>query len=115
MFLTVTEPAQKRLKMILEKHQGTPALYYSQVTGGYACGITGQFTLKLDSGLDDELDAIIDSTIGKIPVQSSRVDELGQHIQLDYKPSKNALILRNDAGLISDDLAVLDAENVKLY
>lgn len=115
MFLTITEPAIDRLKMIQEQHSGDLALYYNRIVGGYACGIVGTFSLKLLTIPNEELDATIDSTIGKIPVQSERLDDLSENVVLDYKKSLNSLILRSDAGLINDDVTILDNDNNKLF
>ena len=80
MFLTVTEPAIKRLKAIQAQHPGKLALYYNRITGGYACGIVGTFSLKLVTSPNEELDATIDSTIGEIPVQSNRLEDLSENV-----------------------------------
>ncbi|WP_407391199.1 iron-sulfur cluster biosynthesis family protein [Carnobacterium jeotgali] len=115
MFLTVTEPAIERLKAIQAQHPGKLALYYNRITGGYACGIVGTFSLKLVTSPNEELDATIDSTIGEIPVQSNRLEDLSENVVLDYKKTKNSLILKSDAGLINDDVTVLDNDNNKLF
>lgn len=114
MFLTVTEPAIERLKTIQAQYPGKLALYYNRITGGYACGIVGTFSLKLFTSPNEELNATIDSTIGEIPVQSNRLEDLSENVVLDYKKSKNSLILKSDAGLINDDVAILDDHNTKL-
>ncbi|SDQ21523.1 iron-sulfur cluster biosynthesis family protein [Carnobacterium viridans] len=115
MFLTVTEPAIERIKTIQAHYPGKLALYYNRITGGYACGIVGTFSLKLFTNPNEELNATIDSTIGKIAVQQERLTDLKENIVLDYKNSKNSLILRSDAGLINDDVTVLDNDNNKLF
>lgn len=115
MFLTVTEPAIERLKTIQAQHPGQLALYYNRITGGYACGIVGTFSLKLLTSPNDELDATIDSTLGKVSVQSERLDDLSENVVLDYKKTMNSLILKSNAGLINDDVTVLDNDNKKLF
>lgn len=114
MFLTVTEPAIERLKTIQAQYPGQLALYYNRITGGFACGIVGTFSLKLLTSPSEELNATIDSTIGEIPIQSERMDDLSENVVLDYKKSKNSLILKSNAGLINDDVTVLDNDNNKL-
>ncbi|MER2226577.1 MAG: iron-sulfur cluster biosynthesis family protein [Carnobacterium sp.] len=115
MFLTVTEPAIERIKTIQAQHPGKLALYYNRITGGYACGIVGTFSLKLLTSPSEELNDTIDSTIGKIAVQKERLNDLSENVVLDYKKSKNSLILRSDAGLINDDVTILDNDNNKLF
>lgn len=115
MFLTLTDTAIERLKKIQEQHPGQIALYYNRITGGYACGIVGTFSLKLLTSPSEELNDTIDSTIGKIAVQKERLNDLSENVVLDYKKSKNSLILRSDAGLINDDVTVLDNNNNKLF
>lgn len=114
MFLTVTEPAIERLKTIQAHYPGQLALYYNRIVGGFACGIVGSFSLKLLTSPSEELDATIDSTIGEIPIQSEHMEDLLENVVLDYKKSKNSLILKSDAGLINDDVAILDDHNTKL-
>lgn len=115
MFLTVTESAQERLAHIQEQHEGELALSYNDVPGGFACGIRGSFSLKLVTSDHPDLDTSIDSTIGDVYTQSTHLDDLNEHIKLDYKKEKNTLFLTSDAGMINPDIAVVDDNDNKLY
>lgn len=115
MFLTVTESAQERLTHIQEQHKGQLALSYNDVPGGFACGIRGEFSLKLVTTDHPELDTPIESTIGDIYTQSTHLDDLNENIKLDYKKDKNTLYLTGDAGMINPDIAVVDDNDNKLY
>ena len=115
MYLTITDSAKERLEFIQEKHDGKIALSYNDVTGGYACGIRGAFSLKLVTSDNKELDTPIDSSMGTIYTQSSHVDDLNENMKLDYKKDKNTLILTSDAGIINPNIAVVDDNDTNLY
>lgn len=115
MYLTVTDSAKERLAYIQRKNDGNLALSYNDVTGGYACGIRGAFSLKLVTSENEDLDASIDSNIGEIPTQSSHLDDLNENLTLDYKKDYNTLILKGDNDTINANLSVLDNDNSKLY
>lgn len=115
MYLTVTDSARERLEFIQEKHDGKIALSYNDVTGGYACGIRGSYSLKLVTLDNKELDTPIDSSIGTVYTQSSHLDDLNENMKLDYKKDKNTLILTSDAGIINPNIAVVDDNDTTLY
>lgn len=115
MYLTVTDSAKERLAYIQEKNDGNLALSYNDVTGGYACGIRGAFSLKLVTSKNEDLDTSMDSNIGDILTQSSHLDDLNENLKLDYKKDYNTLILKGDNGIINANLSVMDNDNNKLY
>lgn len=115
MYLTITDAARERLDFIQEKHAGKIALSYSDVLGGFACGIRGTFSLKLVTSPKEDLDTSIDSSIGKIYTQSSHLDDLSENMKLDYKKNYNTLVLTSDSGIIDANLSVVDDNDTKLY
>ncbi|WP_407371165.1 iron-sulfur cluster biosynthesis family protein [Carnobacterium sp.] len=110
MFLDITELAQQKIKQICSHHTGHLVFYYESRIG-CTCGNNGIFLLKITQQNDSELDATLDSSLGKLPIQGWSLPFLDDQMKLDYNESKHALILRSDSGLINDNVLILNDAN----
>ena len=110
MFLTITEQAQQKIEQTCSQHPGQLVLYYESRIG-CTCGNNGIFLLKIIQQMDSELDSILSTSLGDLPIQGWSLPFLDEQMKLDYSETKNALILRSDSGLINDNVLILNEDN----
>lgn len=114
MFLTITESAQKKIKHASSSHEGQLVFYYESRIG-CTCGNNGIFLLKIIQRNDPELDSTLPTSLGDLPTQGWSLTFLDEKMKLDYKESKNALILSSDSGLINDNVLILNDDNQPIH
>lgn len=110
MFLDITERAQQKIEHTCSQNPGQLVLYYESRIG-CTCGNNGIFLLKIIQQIDPELDSILSTSLGDLPIQGWSLPFLDEKLKLDYNEAKNALILRSNSGLINDNVLILNEDN----
>lgn len=114
MFLNITELAQQKIKQTHSHHPGQLVFYYESKVG-CTCGNNGIFLLKITQQNVPELDSILPTSLGDLPIQGWSLPFLDEKMKLDYNESKHAFILRSDSGLINDNVLILNDENHSIF
>lgn len=113
MFLDITEAAQERIQKAQSVSQGNLAVFYESKVG-CECGNTGIFTLQIRQNTDKDMDGLLESNLGDLPIQKWSLSYLDQEMKLDYKKDKNSLILKGEAGLINNNVIITDQEGKQI-
>jgi uncharacterized protein YqkB len=105
LFLTITKSAQDRISLAKKLADGNLIIYY-QSNIGCVCGNSGLFTLRVTKKEDPEVDSLIKTTIGDLPIQGWSLNFLGEDLKLDFDQKKYALILKGESGLINTNVLI---------
>lgn len=113
MFLEITDAAQQRIEKAQSISQGDLAVYYESKVG-CECGNTGIFTLQLRQHANSDMDGILESNLGKLPIQKWSLSYLDNELKLDYIKDKNSLVLKGETGLINNNILITDEDGKQI-
>ena len=114
MFLDITESAKERISLAIKLAPGKLIIYYESRIG-CVCGNNGIFTLKITQKEDPEVDSLIKSSIGDLPIQGWSLDFLDENLKLDFDKSKHALTLKGESGLINPNVLIINDSGSSVF
>lgn len=114
MFLEITESAKERISLAKERVVGKLIIYYESRIG-CVCGNNGIFLLKITEKEDPEVDSLIKTSIGDLPIQGWSLHFLDENIKLDFDENKHALILRGESGLINANVLIIADSGMSVF